>query len=174
MCTLVTKNNQKIVVAGELIQGEKAESYIHGAMTALYQTLSFVKEMSPHDRDNQEYLFEREWRIVAAVGDAFRTPTAEEKEELVRQNAVWGQPPNTDDPDILARFESRPMVDEFAYFRGNPGQQTVSQAIEEILVPDEDMKAHVAEFITQHSSAFRADGPDVRIFPSEAALRDTK
>jgi hypothetical protein len=127
--------------------------------------LSFVKEMSPHDRDNQKYLYEREWRIVATISDAFRDPTMEEREQLVGQNGVWGQPPNTHDADILARFGSRPLVEQFAFFRGGPGQQTVSQEIEVILVPNEKMQARVVEYIAQHAVAFRADGPDVRILP---------
>jgi hypothetical protein len=167
MMTLVWKRNQKLFVAGKLIEGQDAERYIYGAMTSLYQMLSFVKEMSPHDRDNQEYLFEREWRIVAGVGAAFRPPTAEEKEQLVRQNPGWGLPPNTDDADILGRFGSRPLVEEFAFFQGSPRQETVSQAIEVILVPDAEMKARVVEFIAQHAAEFRAAGPDVCIFPDE-------
>ena len=167
MMTLVKKQNQKLFVAGKLIDGQDAERYIYGAITSLFQMLSFVKEMSPHDRDNQEYLFEREWRIVAGVGAAFRDPTAEEKEQLVRQNPGWGLPPNTDDADILGRFGSRPMVEQFAFFQGSPPRQTVSQAIEVILVPDAEMKPRVVEFIAQHAGAFRAAGPDVCIFPNE-------
>ena len=81
--------------------------------------------------------------------------------------ARWGLPPDTDDADILGRFGSRPMVEEFAFFQGSPGQQTVSQAIEVLLVPDEEMKARVVEFIAQHAEAFRVAGPDVSIFPDD-------
>jgi hypothetical protein len=51
MMTLVKKQNQKLFVAGKLIDGQDAERYIYGAITSLFQMLSFVKEMSPHDRD---------------------------------------------------------------------------------------------------------------------------
>jgi hypothetical protein len=153
--------------SGRLMQGQEAEDYIYGAITSLFQMLSFVKEMSPHHRDSQEYLYEREWRIVSTASDAFRRPTMGEKEQLVRQNPIWGQPPNTDDTDILARFESCPMVEQFKFFLGSPGQQAVSQAIEVILVPDEKMKARVVEFIAQHTGEFRSGGPDVRIFPDD-------
>jgi Putative abortive phage resistance protein AbiGi, antitoxin len=168
MMSRVKLYNEKLIFgSGRQMQGQDAERYIYGAITSLYQMLSFVKEMSPHDGDTQQYLYEREWRIVAAAGDAFRNPTPEEKGQLLRQNAAWGLPPNTDDADILARFESSPMVEQFAFFQGNPGQQTVSQAIEVILVPDEEMELRVIEFIGQHAGAFRAAGPDVSIFPDD-------
>jgi hypothetical protein len=59
------------------------------------------------------------------------------------------------------------MVEEFVFFQGSPREQTVSQAIEVILVPNEEMKARVVEFIVQHADAFRPSGPDVSIFPDE-------
>jgi hypothetical protein len=102
--TLVKHKGQKLFIAGKLIEGDEAANYINGAMTSLYQMLSFVKEMSSQDSDDQGYLNEREWRIVATAGEGFRALTAEEKEELVKQNPTWGCPADTTDPDILDRF----------------------------------------------------------------------
>ena len=105
--------------------------------------------------------------MVATKSEAFRDLTPEEKEELVRRRQMWGQPFETDDAEVLSRFGSYPMIDDFAFFIGIPGQQSVSEAIEVILVPDATMKAQVVEFIAQNASAFRGDGgPVVRIFPS--------
>jgi hypothetical protein len=125
--TLVTKKDQKIVVAEELIQGKQAEDYVLGAMTSLFQMLSFVKEMSPHDSDNQQYLYEREWRIVVHEGKAFSRLTPEEKRELIGQNSVWGQPPKHT-TWILSRDLGRaPWSKNLSFFGEARGKQCLRQ-----------------------------------------------
>jgi hypothetical protein len=56
------------------------------------------------------------------------------------------------------------MIEQFVFFQGIPGKETVSQAIEVILVPDKQMKACAEKFIAEHPEAFRTGGPDVHVF----------
>jgi hypothetical protein len=154
--------------SGREMRGKEAESYLKKAISSLYQMFSFVKEIFPADEDDPDYLSEREWRIVADGTAAFPPPTAHEKRQLIKQNGIWGCPPETTDSDILSRFGKRPMVEEFCYFRGTPGEKAISQAIEVILVPDERVKARIARFIAKRPESFRTGGPDISVFPGTA------
>jgi hypothetical protein len=55
------------------------------------------------------------------------------------------------------------MLQFFRFFDGLPGE-TVSQAIEIILVPSDAIKERVVAYIAGHPDAFRPGGPAVRIF----------
>jgi hypothetical protein len=139
---------------------------------AIFWAVSFIKEMSPQSAEDHSYLFEREWRLVSALGFTgqplpFRCLTPDEKESLCARRPIWRASRQSQDINITARYAATPVIDSFRYFNGLPGKETVAQLIDTILVPDEAEACWVRNFVAQRADQFGGKDPNLIIFPSD-------
>jgi abortive phage resistance protein AbiGi (putative antitoxin) len=155
---------------GKALAGDALVSWLSYAKNCVDRALSFVKEMSPSDSEDFRYLYEREWRIVEGFQiqgkDPFRLLTDVEKTELCSANPNWAKPAAVSDINVQMRYPSAPIVDSFRYFNGWPSEnERVSHKIDVVLVPNDDEKAVVQRLISEASQLFKAQGPEVMVFP---------
>jgi abortive phage resistance protein AbiGi (putative antitoxin) len=157
---------------GTSLAGASLQQWLERNKQAMYHILSYVKEMSPRDVEDFRYLYEREWRIVAGMEfggrEACRMLTEKEKSELGGVRPLWLNEVRSIDINVQVRYPKVRTIDHFRFFNGIE-DISVSQKIEEILVPDMAAKRYVSAFIKKHQSAFRPSGPKVRLFPNTAS-----
>ena len=138
---------------------------------AVQLLLSHVKQMSPLGSDDMSFLYEMEWRIVAGptclgldADKVFRPLTRDEKCELVAKKRAWGEPVRAGEPQIDERMEDRErMVNEFKWFNGLPGNDSVAKRIETIHVPTETLKKKVASYLDKERERFGPELPSVEV-----------
>lgn len=157
-------------VHGTPVSGERLVTEMDNVANALFCVLSFIKEMSPPSAEDYSYLFEREWRLISGFGLAGRAPTSrpltsEEKEILCSHNPAWRAPRQSQDINITARYGAGPVVDSFQYFNGIPGQGTVTELIDTVLVPNKKEAQWVASYVADNHSLFGRNMPRVVVFP---------
>lgn len=168
---LISATGTRVTLGEEdFIDSSNVQSYARSMLTAAKGLGSFLKEMSSKDADDHRYLYEREWRIAGhAVSDEFASPYRElddeEKAELLAHKPEWGLPMASLDARITAQFTGERLIDSFRFFNGIPGGRTVCQAIEVVLVPDEQFRQQVLEYIESNPRRFRSGGPVVAIAP---------
>jgi len=159
-------NDVPLTINGHTLSGHDRDAYVQHARHSIYRILSFVKEMSSQLTDDYHYLYEREWRIVAGVHiagcDPCRVLTAEEKAELGRKRAHWSDALSAD-ASIVAKYPHTSVLDFFRFLNGLAGE-TVSQAIEAILVPDKALRTRIEDYVTNHPDRFCRSRPAVRVF----------
>jgi hypothetical protein len=155
---------------GKTLVGDALVNWLAYARNCVDRTLSFVKEMSPPDSEDFRYLYEREWRIVAGLQirgtELFRLLTDVEKAELCSANSNWAEPPVVNDINVQVRYASEPIVNSFRYFNGLSESDRVSRKIDVVLVPDDTEKAVIQRLISEAPHFFKAQGPEVLVFPS--------
>ncbi len=154
---------------GKSLVGTDLTKWIAHSRNTIDRALSFIKEMSPPDAEDYRYLHEREWRIVDGLAisgkDPCRVLNDNEKRELCSQHKHWKTPPAVNDINIQVRHPSAPIIDSFRMFNGALLNERISQKIEMVLVPTEDERRFVQDLIGKSPKAFKAGGPEVRVFP---------
>ena len=156
---------------GPTVQADQLVTEMQNVRNSIFMVLSFIKEMSPQLAEDHSYLFEREWRIVAGFGLACQSPpclplTQDEKDRLCAARPVWREERQSKDINITSIYGAAPVIDSFQYFNGLPGEETVAQLINTILVPDESEASWVRQFLADHASYFGAITiPSVTTFP---------
>jgi hypothetical protein len=156
---------------GSTMKADQLVNEMQQVAHSIFMVLSFIKEMSPQSAEDHSYLFEREWRLVAGLGLAgqpspFRALTPEEKDALCARRPVWREKRQSRDINITARYGDTPVIDSFQYFNGLPGQETVAQLIDTVLVPDESEAQWVRNFVAGNAGHFGASVPKVVTFPA--------
>jgi Putative abortive phage resistance protein AbiGi, antitoxin len=154
---------------GKSLVGADLTKWIAHGRNTIDRALSFIKEMSPPDDEDFRYLYEREWRIVEGLAISGKDPCRilrdNEKMELCSQNKNWKNPPSVNDINIQVRHPTAPIIDSFRIFNGALMNERISQKIVMVLVPTEDEKRFVEKLIGKSPKAFKAGGPEVRVFP---------
>jgi hypothetical protein len=140
--------------------------YINQTEQSIQRMWAFVKEMSSQNANDYQYLYEREWRIVDGAKiqgiDPTRKLSDDEYRELGAKCARWTKPLEMSESLFRKHVHTR-MLQFFRFFDGL-SRESVSQAIEVILVPSEATKRQVAAYIVDHHDSFRAGGPAIRVF----------
>ena len=162
----LSMSDMAMEINGQVFEGKARDDLITHARNSVHWFLSFVKEMSSQSADDYRYLYEREWRIVAGAErngkSSCRVLNQEEKNRLRRMHPRWADRLEPR-PSIGPATERVRMLDAFRFFNGLDGQ-TVSQAIEVILVPNEALKTQVKEYVEIYPRKFCDSGPEIRIF----------
>jgi hypothetical protein len=151
------------------LRGVDRDNYIDQAAFAVRRMWGFVKEMSHPGSRDYNYLYEREWRIVdGAIIDGkeiTRELTDDEMRALRSQNPRWGERLNIQDTGIANQYKHDQMLQFFRIFNGI-GDQGISKAIDNILVPNRAVQRRVQKFISENPEAFSRPLPRVTIFTS--------
>jgi hypothetical protein len=131
---------------------------------------SHYKGMSPRRRDDQSFLYEREWRLVQGLHygsgtSLYRRLTASEKAGLLQAVPVWGMPCVTGSARIDAILPKNPVVDDFYFFNGIPDKDTVATMIDEIILPSRSLERRVRRYLVENRSLFGARLPVVLVRP---------
>jgi hypothetical protein len=146
--------------------GQARDFYIDQAEHSVRRMWSFVKEMSYHQENNYQYLYEREWRIVDGAVlsgiDITRELCDDEFKEFSAKCPRWTKPIEAGD-NIMRLYPHKHMLQLFRFFNGLPGK-AVSQAIDVVLAPNDKLKRRVFEYIDAHADRFCDPGPIVRVF----------
>lgn len=157
--------NATLTINQKTLAGEERDQYIHQAELSLRYMWSFVKEMSG-DENDYRYLYEREWRVVEGGvlngNSAARLLTGEEAHELASKCPRWNNPIQME-PENLQRFPHQHAHQFFHFFNGVSGK-TISQEMQTLLVPDEDLRARVQEYLERHPERFSEPKPNVKVF----------
>lgn len=150
------------------------ETVINRSMLArgsISRALSFVKEMSPRNQPGKkfEYLYEREWRIVAdlQVGDEtlFHPLPESLKGALLKSRSEWALPIKCVGDFFKDSYFTQPMIDHFRLFNGlGSPEDTVAKNIVTVLVPSLSAKGAIEAFISANSALFASPLPEVRQF----------
>lgn len=152
-------NQTTVTVYGRTLDKSEAERTVENARQSIYHIMSYVKEMSGKDADDHRFLYEREWRLVSgithSVGEAFRTLTPDEREELCTMVPSWRDPLQRSDGYVLI---PGPLVNSFHFFNGIPGQKTVAQLAEVIIVPTVQFANRVRAYISKNQELFPSEG----------------
>jgi hypothetical protein len=140
--------------------------YMDQTEKSFLRLMGFVKEMSSQDKNDYQYLYEREWRIVDGAmkegSDSTRELSDDEYMELTAKCERWKRPLEMSSR-LLQKYPHTSMLQFFRFFNGLPGK-TVSQATEVILVPNDVVKKRVATYVADHHECFSSDGLGIRIF----------
>ena len=160
-------NQTTVDVYGRTLDKPEAERTVELSRQSIYHIMSYVKEMSGKDADDHRFLYEREWRLVSGIsnslGDAFRILTPDEREELCTMVPSWRDPLQRSDGHIPT---PEPLVNSFHFFNGIPGQKTVAQLAEVIIVPTAQLANRVQVYVSQHEDLFRPGGPEISVLLS--------
>jgi hypothetical protein len=156
---------------GPTLQADELATQMQTVQNTIFMVLSFIKEMSPQSAEDNSYLFEREWRIIAGFGlvgqpPAFHTLTQDEKDRLCAARPVWRKERQSKDINISSKYGAAPVIDSFQYFNGLPGQGTVAQLIDTILVPNATEAHWARTFLAEHVGDFGTTIPSVIVFPN--------
>jgi hypothetical protein len=159
--------NAPLNISKTTLVGVDRDAYINQADFSLRRMWAFVKEMSSQDKNDYQYLYEREWRIVDGAVmpgcEITRALLEEEVKELAAKRERWSKPLDIRDQNISHQYSNTPMLSLFRYFNGLPGR-TVSQAIDRILVPNDTLKQRVLEYMEAHPNRFQKPKPIVHVF----------
>jgi hypothetical protein len=160
---------------GPTMEADQLLNEMQQVASSIFMVLSFIKEMSPQSAEDHSYLFERERRIVAGFGfvgqpSAFRALTPDEKDTLCAKKPLWREKRQSQDINITARYGATPVIDSFQYFNGLPGEETVAQLIDTILVPDESEAQWVKNFVAKRTGYFGGNAPRVINFPTDGQI----
>jgi hypothetical protein len=164
---LLEKTGSHLTKAGLPMPAAETRQRVLSVEQSIHRLGSFLKEMSGKASDDHQYLYEREWRIVSGcippdLEDPCRKLNDTEKAELLALRGEWGGPMQANDPRVTQQLSGEPLIDSFHFFNGLPGQ-TVSQAIEVILVPDPQFADRVRKYIEEHPGSFREGRPAVKV-----------
>lgn len=75
---------------------------------------------------------------------------------------TWRDPLQRSDGHVPT---SEPLVNSFRFFNGIPGQKTVAQLAEIILVSTVQLASRMRAYVSQREELFRPGGPDIRVLP---------
>ena len=152
-------------IGAQVVGPDELAGQVAFTKLAVMRIADFIKQLSSPNTDDHRFLFEREWRIVrganiAGAPPAFRYLTETEKEELTQMNPRWGDPLKFPDGFV----EDKPNIDTFRFFNGIPGQLTVAEAIDFVLVPDTEREEEVDGFIQENRELFGSALPEIRLY----------
>lgn len=155
---------------GKPLLGDDLLRWLLYGRDCIERALSFVKEMSPQDKEDFRYLYEREWRIVEGIQfsgkDPCRSLTDAEKSELCSLNPDWAKCLSTNDINIEVRYQKEPIINSFRFFGRLADRERVSRKIEIVAVPDENEKRWVEGVISENKRLFKAGRPEIKVFPT--------
>jgi hypothetical protein len=141
------------------------------ARGSISRALSFVKEMSPRNAPGKEfeYLYEREWRIVAdlQVGDEtlFHPLPPEFRETLLKSRPEWAMPIKCVGDFFKDEYFTQPMIDHFRLFNGlGSADSTVAKQIANVFVPTQTAKAAIEAYMRSNAALFADPLPEIKIF----------
>lgn len=166
--SLLKQTGIKLALNGVELSDRDASERLLFAEQSILRVSSFFKSMSK-TVDDQDYLYEREWRIVGGIqsdyyGNPFRRLSDVEKNELVSGVPEWGNPLESSDSNISSQFSKEPLIESFYFFNGIPKQETVSKKIEKIFVPTQQLLGKVREYVNRNVDSFKIGGPSIELF----------
>jgi hypothetical protein len=147
---------------GTPLSGVALQQWLERNKQVMYHILSYIKEMSPSEVEDYQYIGERVWRIVAGAnfdgGEVCRTLTDDEKRELGQARSRWLKELTTSDINVQVRYQPSSIIDHFRFFNGIKSVP-ISRMIDTILVPDISAWRWVRNYVTTNASLFRPGGP---------------
>lgn len=165
------RNRSYLTLNGKQLSQFDSAKRLDKFIGTLYFYASHFKEMSTKTGDDQSFLYEKEWRIVYGIHygpdeSLFRKLTLEEKKTLISDVPSWAELYQTGIPEIDIALPNHPIIDDFLWFNGIPGLNTVANAIKQIVVPTKSLFMMVSDYVQSHPDFFSNKLPSIKLVES--------